>query len=71
MVGEDPREGHLNGELNTHPHGKLQIELPEPQLGEVATLSKSGYNDKSNGTLDLEQQMITNLIAIYNCANNV
>lgn len=43
MVGEDPRQRHLNGELNTLTHGELQIELPKPQLGQVTTLTQRTY----------------------------
>ena len=43
MVGEDPGHGHLNGELDPAAHGELQEELPEPELGEVATLLQGFY----------------------------
>lgn len=38
MIGEDPRHGHLNGELDTASHGELQEELAKPQLGQITAL---------------------------------
>lgn len=38
VVGEDPREGHLDGKLDPLPHRHLQVELPVPQLAQVATV---------------------------------
>lgn len=46
MISEDPGHGHLNGELDTAPHGELQEELPEPQLGQVTALLKCLWNRK-------------------------
>ncbi len=40
VVGEDPREGHLDGKLNPLSHRQLQIEFPEPELGEVTALTQ-------------------------------
>ena len=39
VVGQDPRQGHLNGELDALAHGQLQVELTEPQLRQVTALS--------------------------------
>uniref|UniRef100_A0A3P9LBL3 Fibronectin type-III domain-containing protein n=1 Tax=Oryzias latipes TaxID=8090 RepID=A0A3P9LBL3_ORYLA len=38
VVGEDPRHGHFDGELNPAAHREFQEELSEPKLGEVAAL---------------------------------
>lgn len=38
MVSEDPRHGHLNGELDSAAHGELQEEFSEPELGQVTAL---------------------------------
>ena len=38
VVGEDPREGHLDGELDPLAHRHLQVELSVPQLAQVATI---------------------------------
>ena len=40
VVGEDPREGHLDWELNPLAHRHLQVELPVPQLAQVAAVLK-------------------------------
>lgn len=38
MVSEDPRHGHLNGELDSAAHGELQEEFSEPELGQITAL---------------------------------
>ena len=43
VVGEDPRQGHLDWELDPLSHGQLQVELPEPQLRQVTTLSQGTW----------------------------
>ena len=52
VVGEDPGQGHLNGELDTLTHRQLQEELPEPQLGEVTALPKGAWGGGGGGGRD-------------------
>ena len=37
VVCEDPREGHLDGELDPFAHRHLQVELSVPQLAQIPT----------------------------------
>ena len=38
VVSEDPRKGHLDGELDPLAHRHLQVKLPVPQLAQVAAV---------------------------------
>lgn len=59
VVGENPGHGHLDGELDPAAHCELQEELPEPELGKVATLLQGLCIGRGRGELLRETLHLT------------